>query len=96
LEEAAIGGLSYARHNLAAIEMENGRPERAVKHLIIAANMGFEDSMKGLWKFYAEGYVKKDVLTATLRSHHDAVEATKSPQRKVFEEKVLWDRAKSV
>ena len=85
-EEAAIGGHAGARHNLAVIEPDT---EKAVKHLIIAANLGDEDSMKELWKFYAEGYVKKDVLTATLRSHHDAVEATKSPQRKVFEE--VWD-----
>ena len=89
LEEAAIGGDPYARHILAFDEMENGRPERAVKHLIIAANMGFEDSMKELWKCYAGGYISKDDLNATLRTHHDAVEATKSPQRKAFEE--VWD-----
>jgi TPR repeat protein len=86
LEEAAIGGNPDARHTLAVIEIENGRPERAMEHLIIAANMGFEDSMKALWKFYAGGYISKDDLNATLRTHHDAVEATKSPQRKAFDE----------
>jgi hypothetical protein len=43
LEEAAIGGNPFARHNLALIEMKNGRPERAVKHYIIAANLVVKD-----------------------------------------------------
>ena len=85
-EEAAIGGHPDVRCNLAFIEVTNGRPERAVKHLIIAANMGFEHSMKELWKCYAGGYISKDDLNATLRTYHDAVDATKSPQRKAAEE----------
>jgi tetratricopeptide (TPR) repeat protein len=85
-EEAAIGGHPIARHNLAVIEMKNGRPERAVKHLIIAANLGYEMSMKGLWKCFSVGHVSKDDLSVTLRAHHTAVNATKSPQRKTAEE----------
>ena len=86
LEVAAIGGHVEARHNLAVIEGSNGRMERAVKHFIIAANLGDEDSMKVLWKCYAEGYVSKDDLNATLRAHHTAINATKSSQRKAAEE----------
>ena len=86
LEEAAIGGHPIARHNLAVFEMKNGRPERAVKHLIIAANLGYEMSMKGLWKCFSVGHVSKDDLSVTLRAHHTAVNATKSPQRKTAEE----------
>jgi tetratricopeptide (TPR) repeat protein len=85
-EEAAIGGHPDARQNLAVIEMNNGRPERAVKHLIIAANLGNDQSMKSLWKCYDKGYISKDDLTVILRAHHTAVDATKSPQRKVAEE----------
>jgi hypothetical protein len=85
-EEAAIGGHPDARHNLAIIEMNNGRPERGVKHFIIAANLGDEDSMKVLWKCYAKEFVSKDDLNATLRKHHAAVNATKSSQRKAAEE----------
>jgi ribulose bisphosphate carboxylase small subunit len=66
--------------------MENGRPERAVKHLIIAANLGCDRSMKQLWKCYSEGYISKDELTVTLRTHQAAINATKSPQRKAAEE----------
>ena len=81
LEEAAIGGHVLARNNLGCHEEDNGRMERAVKHWIIAANMGHEDSMKTLWKYHAKGLVKKEDLTATLRAHHAAVNAAKSPQR---------------
>ena len=78
MEEAAIGGCVDARHNLGCHEAKNGRMERAVKHFIIAANMGEEESMNVLWKYHAWGLVKKDDLTATLRAHHAAVDATKS------------------
>ena len=81
LEEAAIGGHVIARHNLAIVEEIHGRMERAVKHWIIAANMGCDKSMKALWECHAKGFVKKEDLTATLRAHHAAVNAAKSPQR---------------
>jgi hypothetical protein len=86
LEKAAIGGHAEARHNLGCHEGNNGRMERAVKHFIIAANMGHEGSMKALWKCYAMGLVKKEALTATLHTHQDAIDATKSAQREEAEE----------
>jgi Flp pilus assembly protein TadD len=45
-EKAAIGGNPLARHNLACHELKNGNIERAVKHFIIAANLGLDESMK--------------------------------------------------
>jgi hypothetical protein len=86
LEEAAIGGHVEARHYLGCHEGNNGRMERAVKHLIIAANMGYDESMKALWKYHAKGFVKKEQLTVTLRAHQAAVDATKSEQREEIEE----------
>ena len=85
-EEAAIGGHPFARHSLAVIEMNNGRPERGVKHFIIAANLGNDLSMKALWKCYAKGYIRKDDLTATLWTHQAAVNETKSSDREAAEE----------
>jgi len=38
----AIAGHPYARHNLANYEVQNSRFERAVKHWIIVANLGFD------------------------------------------------------
>ncbi len=85
LEKAAIGGHPNARHNLAAAEQENGNIERAVKHYIIAANLGFENSMKALWDHYSLGNITKEELDATLRTHHAAIDEMKSPERKAAE-----------
>jgi TPR repeat protein len=85
-EEAVIGGHPNARCSLAFCEIEIGRHDRAVKHFIIAANLGSDLSMKALWKCYAEGYISKDDLTVTLRTHQAAINATKSSQRKAAEE----------
>ncbi len=84
-EKAAIGGHPYARHNLGCYEEEHVNMERAVKHFIIAANLGFEDSMKALWKHYSHGDITKEALDATLRTHQAAIDATKSAQRDAAE-----------
>jgi len=81
LEEAAIGGHPNARYNLGYEAWKNGRVERAVKHFIIAANLGDDTSIKVLRNFYAWGFVKKEDFAAALRAQDAAVDATKSPQR---------------
>ena len=80
-EKAAISGHPRARHNLGACEEDNGNMERAVKHWIIAAKLGYEKSMKVLWRQYSEGNITKQDLDATLRTHQAAINATKSAQR---------------
>ena len=86
LEEAAIGGHSSARRTLGSIEWDNGNNERAVKHCIIAANLGDDDSIQLLMENFKRGFVSKDDLAAALRAHQAAVDATKSPQREAAEE----------
>jgi TPR repeat protein len=81
LEEAAILGHPYARYNLACYEVRSGQIERSVKHLIIAANLGVDQSINGLKQMYKDGLVSKEDFAAALRGHHAAVNATKSPQR---------------
>ena len=81
LEQAAIAGNPNARHNLGCIEERNGRIERAVKHWIIAANLGDDDAIQTLKKCYKGGTISKEVFAVALRAHHVAVDATKSPQR---------------
>ena len=81
LEEAAIGGVPEARHNLGAFEFQRGRRDRAVKHMIIAANMGNDNSLEVLKNAYRKGLVSKNTLASALRGHQAAVDATKSPQR---------------
>ena len=85
LEEASIGGHPYARHNLGSEEGQCGRFERAKKHFIIAANLGYHDSLKALRKLYANGHASKEDYAAALRAYQTAVEATKSAQREEAE-----------
>ena len=80
-EQAAIGGHPFARYNLGWIENENGRIDRAVKHYIIAANLGFDHSLERVKILYKDGHVSKEDFAAALRGHHAAIKATKSPQR---------------
>jgi TPR repeat protein len=85
-EIAAIGGNPTARHFLAQIEeYDNDNMERAMKHYIIAANLGYELSMKALWRHYSAGNMSKEELDATLRAHQAAIDATKSSQRDAAE-----------
>ena len=95
LEVAAIGGHVQARHNLAVIELIDGKMERSVKHFTIAANMGWANSLKNLWKYHARGLVKKEDLNATLRAHQAAVDATKSAQREEAKKFFEWKAAKT-
>jgi hypothetical protein len=85
LEQAAIGGHPEARHNLGCREHENGNSERAVKHFIIAANLGCELSMKELWKHYSAGAITKVDLDTTLRTHQTAINEMKSEDRDLAE-----------
>ena len=84
-EKAAIGGDPVARYWLGCIESRNGNNERAVKHFIIAANSGYEVSMKVLWEYYKDGDITKEDLDATLRAHKAAIDEMKSPEREAAE-----------
>jgi hypothetical protein len=94
LTEAAISGHPEARYNLALIEGRNGRIDRAVKHLIIAASLGLDNSIEALKQGYVKGHVNKEDFAAALRAHQAAIDATKSPQREAAEEaqkkKIKW------
>ena len=91
LEKAAIGGHPHARHGLGLEEVKNGNYERALKHWIIAAAQGNDDSIRMLKNAFKEGDLSKEDLTSALRAHKAAVDATKSPQREAAEE---WYRNK--
>ncbi len=84
-EKAAIAGHPYARNSLGWIEEGNGNIERAVKHFIIGANLGYERSMKKLWDMFKDGDITKEDLEATLRTHKAALDEMKSAQRDAAE-----------
>ena len=85
LEQAAIGGHAKARYNLGIDEEGNGRMDRAIKHWIIAATLGCDDSVDALKDSFRGGLVSKEDFAAALRAHQAAIEATKSPQREAAE-----------
>eukprot|EP00984_Skeletonema_dohrnii_P018416 scaffold8594_cov81-Skeletonema_dohrnii-CCMP3373.AAC.5 len=102
LEEAAIAGHTLARHYLGCLENRDGRMDRAVKHWIIAANLGDDGSLETLKDAFGEGLVSKEDFAAALRAHQAAVDATKSPQREAAElareelEKIKLQREREV
>ena len=80
--QAAIRGHEMARHNLGAIEeSENGNHRRAMKHYMIAARGGLDNSLKKVGEGYKAGHVTKDEYARTLRAHKQATEEMKSEQR---------------
>jgi TPR repeat protein len=83
LEEAAIGGHHIARHNLGVYEWEiNGRIDRAMRHFIISAKLGCDESLEEVKRGFRVGKkVSKEDFEAALRGHQAAVDATKSQQR---------------
>jgi hypothetical protein len=85
LEKAAIGGHPGARILLADYEIENDRKERAAKHLMIAANLGCNDSLEFVKSFYVKGMCSKEDYAAALRGHQAAVNDTKSAEREKAE-----------
>ena len=80
-EQAAMGGHPFARYNLAGYEMENGRMERAARHHIIAANLGYDPSLKSIKALFVKGIVSKEDYAAALRGYQAAVNETKSAGR---------------
>ncbi len=96
LTEAAIGGHPEARHNLGTLESERGMHERAVKHYIIAAKLGCDESLESVKYLYKVGRVSKDDFAAAIRDHQAAIDATKSPQReagaKFARQEAEWHR----
>ena len=70
-EQAAIGGHPQARGLLAGYEMKNGRFDRAVKHLIINANLGCDASLKAIKDLFVRGGGEgsKEDYAAALRGY---------------------------
>ena len=50
---------------------------------IIAANLGYDESIGRLKEGFKFGYVRKEDFATALRGHQAAVDATKSPQREL-------------
>ena len=80
-ELAAMEGFVIARHVLGNLEMDTGNMSRAVKHYMVSAGAGDDDSLKGIREGFMRGHVTKDDFEKALRSHKEANDEMKSDQR---------------
>ncbi|EJK48661.1 hypothetical protein THAOC_32523 [Thalassiosira oceanica] len=89
-KKAAMQGCVEARHNLGMIEAQKKNYDRAVRHFLISAKMGYENSVESITRMFMRGQATKEQYTEALRGYQDAVEETKSTQRE--EAKALMKR----
>ncbi|EJK48867.1 hypothetical protein THAOC_32303 [Thalassiosira oceanica] len=82
-EAAAMKGHVGARHNLGSHEFNNRNYKRAVRHWLISAKMGDEDSLDQIKHKFARGHATKAQYTEALKGYQDAVEEMKSHDRDV-------------
>ena len=80
---AAMGGDVEARHNLGIVEWRVGNARRALKHWMVAAGAGFDNSLENVRKCFLKGLATKDDFEKTLRAHKEARDEMKSDQREV-------------
>jgi len=89
-ELAAMNGHILARIDLGYLELEADNFDQALKHWIIAAKAGHEDSLDNVTKVFKGGVISKDEYEATLRAHHERRMEMKSDTRdKAAEEERL-------
>ena len=62
--------------------------DRALKHYMIAAGCGDDESLKHIKEFYMNGYATKDDYAKALRAYQTYVDEIKSNQR---EEAAAYD-----
>ena len=79
--KAAMQGSVLARNNLGVIEGNRRNHDRAVKHLLISAKMGLNDSVGGIKGMFMRGLATKKQYAQALQGYQDAVEEMKSPER---------------
>ena len=80
-ELAAMNGNVHARHNLGCLEGQAGNNQRAMKHFIIAASVGFKFSLDSVKRGYMAGHVTKEEYANTLREYQKSQDETKSDAR---------------
>ena len=81
-KEAAMKGHVLSRHFLGFTEFDNGNYELAVRHWMISAKMGYEDSLCCIKKLFMVAQATKAQYAESLRGYGDAVKEMQSHQRK--------------
>ena len=80
-EKAAMQGHVSARHNLGFHEEEKGNHERAVRHYLVSAKMGFDRSLQKVKRYFLSGLATKEQYAEALQGYQEAVEEMKSHVR---------------
>ena len=78
---AAIGGHEEARDKLGHIEGLRGNNNQALKHFIIGASCGYDDSLDMVGAAYQGGGLSKDEYAKMLRTYQTSIDEMKSEQR---------------
>ena len=76
-----MGGCVTSRHNLGIFEANAGNPDRAVKHFMMSAGAGYDESLKEIRQCFMRGEATKDDFEKALRAHKEAIDEMKSDQR---------------
>ncbi|KAL7528410.1 hypothetical protein ACHAXR_002434, partial [Thalassiosira sp. AJA248-18] len=80
-ELAAMGGDEAARHSLGIAEWKAGNMNRAMKHFMISAGFGHDESLKKIQYGFSHGHVTKDEFEKALRAHKESKDEMQSDQR---------------
>ncbi|EJK45386.1 hypothetical protein THAOC_36000, partial [Thalassiosira oceanica] len=80
-EKAAMQGHVMSRNNLGISEAKKGNYDRAVRHLLISAKMGHENSIGAIKEMFVTGVATKEQYAEALKGYQNAVEEMKSHDR---------------
>ncbi|KAL7543726.1 hypothetical protein ACHAXR_013008 [Thalassiosira sp. AJA248-18] len=80
-ELAAMGGDVAARYTLGVAEGSTGNINRAMKHFMISAELGCDDSLKEIQNGFLEGHVTKDEFEKAMYAHKKSTDEMQSDQR---------------
>ena len=80
-ELAAMMGDEMARFNLGLMEKKAGNMDRAIKHYMIAARSGSNDSLINIRCLFKDGHVTKEDYTSALQAYQEYLGEIKSVQR---------------
>ena len=80
-ELAAMGGDELARYALGILEMRSGNIDRALKHFMIAAGGGYNESLNMIQQIYKDGHATKDDYAKALRAYQKYLDEIRSSQR---------------
>ncbi|KAL7523143.1 hypothetical protein ACHAXR_000040, partial [Thalassiosira sp. AJA248-18] len=80
-ECAAMEGHVLARHNLGIFEENAGNMSRAMKHFMISAGFGDDDSLKKIRDGFSDGHATKDDFEKALRAHKESIDEMQSDLR---------------